>query len=98
MTAQPSIPNNRQRSPTLAFILGLLPGVGQVYAGQIWRGLGVFFFAVTTISLIWWRLMVHGVNYTGPALQGPDPGEVPAALGMGFVIAVIFVLIYLWSI
>src|SRR5450432_1032855 len=98
MTPIPSSSSQRQRSPLLAFILGLVPGLGQLYAGQVWRGLGMFFFAATTISLTVWRLYVHGVNYTGPITQAPSAEEVRAAWGLAFILLVIFVLIYLWSI
>ncbi len=98
MTIKSSNSNQGRRSPVLAFILGMVPGLGQIYAGHVWRGLGVFFFAVSTIGLTLWRLSVHGVNYIGPITQAPSAEEVRGAWGMALVLFVIFALVYLWSI
>src|SRR5260221_5346225 len=76
----------------------MVPGLGQIYAGHVWRGLGVFFFAVSTIGLTLWRLSVHGVNYSGPITQAPSVEEVRGAWGMALILFVIFALVYLWSI
>jgi phosphonate transport system permease protein len=86
-----------QRSPVLAFLLALIPGLGQIYAGRRGRGLAVLLFVPTLIALISWRLSVGGVGFVGPAAQAPSEEQVRAAVGMGAFLALILVLVYVWS-
>ncbi len=48
-------PNHQARSPLLAGLLSLfIPGLGQIYAGQRYRGGGVFISAVITLVTAFW--------------------------------------------
>jgi phosphonate transport system permease protein len=96
MTSQSD--NRTKRSPIVAFFLALIPGVGQIYAGKIGRGLAVLLLIPTLIALTIWRMSAGGINYSGPATQAPSPDRVNAAWGMASVLFVLIFLIYLWSI
>lgn len=97
MTANSNKNNSAKRSPLIAFILGVIPGLGQIYAGQRGRGLAVLLFVPTLALLTAWRMQVGGVNYTGPAAQAPSEAEVRAAWGLGIFLFVCILLVYLWS-
>jgi len=87
----------RQRSPLVAFLLGLIPGFGQAYAGYRGRGLAVLLFVPTVIVLTLWRLNIAGINYVGPAVNAPQADQLRRAWGMGVFLFGVVALIYLWS-
>ena len=87
-----------RRSPAIAFVLALIPGLGQIYVGQRTRGLAVLLTIPSLILLTLWRMSVAGVWFSGIAENAPSDAEVRAALGMGAVMFVLIVLIYAWSI
>jgi phosphonate transport system permease protein len=87
-----------RRSSVLAFLLAIIPGLGQAYAGQRGRGLAVLLYVPTIIALALWRMNVGGVNYVGPAVQAPSPEQVRAAWGLGIFLIGSAVLVYAWSI
>lgn len=87
-----------QRSPIVALILGLIPGLGQIYAGQRTRGIAVLLAIPSLILLTLWRLSVAGVWYSGLAVAAPSEEQVRAATGMGVILFVLTFLIYAWSI
>ena len=43
-----------KRSPVLAALLSLLPGLGQIYVGQRYRGVAVFLGAVVAAGMVFW--------------------------------------------
>ncbi|MEP7289711.1 MAG: phosphonate ABC transporter, permease protein PhnE [Chloroflexota bacterium] len=89
--------NQPRRSAILAFILALIPGFGQIYAGQRGRGFAVLLFIPTVALLALWRMSVGGVNYIGPVAQAPTEAQVRAAWGLGIFLFVCIALVYLWS-
>jgi phosphonate transport system permease protein len=82
----------------LAFVLALVPGVGQIYAGKRGRGLGILLFVPTLVGLTFWRLNTAGVLYPGSGPFAPTEAQVRAAWGMGIFLFVCAALIYLWSV
>ncbi len=86
-----------QRSPVVAFLLALIPGFGQVYAGYRMRGLAVLLFVPTVIVLTLWRLNAAGINYEGPAVNAPPAAQLRTAWGIGVFLFGVVALIYLWS-
>src|SRR4051794_6318278 len=90
--------SERAVSPVLAFILSLIPGVGQIYIGQRGRGLAVLIFVPVMIVLALWRMTIGGVGFIGPATQAPTVEEVRAAWGLGIFLALTDALVYVWSI
>jgi phosphonate transport system permease protein len=89
---------DRRPSTKIAFILALIPGLGQIYAGKRDRGRLVMFFVPSMLVLTLWRMSAGGVNYSGTAAFGPSEAEVRAAWGMGIFLLVCTALVYLWSI
>jgi phosphonate transport system permease protein len=97
MTANSLKNNPAKRSPILAIILGLIPGLGQIYAGQRGRGLAVMLFVPTLALLTVWRMQVGGVNYVGPISQAPSIDRVRVAWGLGLFLFLCIAIVYLWS-
>ncbi len=90
--------SDRQPSPLLAFVLALVPGVGQIYAGRRERGLFVLLFVPSVVALTLWRMSAGGVGYTGSQVVAPPEAQVRGAWGMGIFLFVCTAVIYLWSI
>ncbi len=87
-----------RRSPVAAFLLGLIPGFGQIYVGQRIRGLGVLLFIPAIVTLALWRMQVGGVGFAGPATQAPSAEELRMAWGIGIFLFITVALVYVWSI
>src|SRR5262245_28063674 len=87
-----------QRSPSIALLLGIIPGVGQIYAGQFGRGIGVLIFVPVMVVLTLWRMITGGVGFSGPAVQAPSDAQLRAAWGLGIILFILTGLVYAWSI
>ncbi len=89
---------DRRPSSTVALLLALAPGLGQVYAGQRGRGLAVFLLVPLLVLLTLWRMSAGGINYIGPEAAAPSDVQLRAAWGMGIFLFAVIALIYGWSI
>ncbi|MCZ2098755.1 MAG: phosphonate ABC transporter, permease protein PhnE [Anaerolineae bacterium] len=102
---QTQSPQPRQpigRSPLLAALLALIPGVGHFYVNQRLRGIILLLLLPLMVFLTLWRLEVSGVNL-GALLNGTQStadftSNATAHFSMTIVLFVMLVLIYLWSI
>ncbi len=90
------------RSPLIAALLALIPGLGHFYVRSRTRGIILLLLLPSMLVLTLWRLEVAGVDL-GAVLRG-DQSTVSATstatthFGMAVVLFVMLVLIYLWSI
>ena len=99
-----STPNPKQpqgnRSPIIAVVLALIPGLGHFYAGARTRGVALITLIPTLILLILWRLDKVGVDVI-EAMGGAGLGELThagqSALGTAIVLTVLLILVYLWN-
>ena len=90
-------PSRPTRSPVLALLLAIIPGLGHLYAGRSGRGLLLLFTVPTLLVLTVWRMNVGGINFIGSAVGSPSDAQVRAAYGMGFILFLLTALMYAWS-
>ncbi|HEY3314320.1 MAG TPA: hypothetical protein VGL40_03425 [Bacillota bacterium] len=62
----------RRKSPLLAGILGLVPGLGQLYNEQWVKGFGIVFLLALGFALMVVQPMLNLVGVNGGLLSGPD--------------------------
>jgi TM2 domain-containing membrane protein YozV len=87
-----------QRSPGVAAVLSFFfPGVGQIYNGQIGKGLALFFLNMLTVPVALFFFVAVG-GAVGAANQD-NPAVGLAGIGFTFAVAAIFVFGYwFWNI
>jgi phosphonate transport system permease protein len=78
-----------------AVISAIIPGVGQMFAREVKRGIILLMSFVTIGSLLLWRILVTGRRYEELLLKFQKAFYLKPIL---IVISVLFVLFYLWNI
>ncbi len=72
------VPIVKQISVTTALLLSFIPGLGEIYLGNVWKGIGFFvialvLFAIHPIfSVLFWLYNVYATHTDAKAM---DPGQ-----------------------
>lgn len=101
-TQSPRPKQPAKRSPAVAALLALIPGLGHFYVRERLRGIILIFLLPLMVVLTLWRLEVSGVDL-GALLNGTQSTAdftttATSHFSMAVVLFVMLVLIYLWSI
>ncbi len=101
-TESPKPRQPARRSPLIAALLALIPGLGHFYVNERLRGLILILLLPLMVALTLWRLEVAGVDL-GAVLRGDQStasftSTAASHFSMAVVLFVMLVLIYLWSI
>ncbi len=91
-----------RRSPLIAALLALIPGVGHLYVRERRRGIILLLLLPTLTLLTSWRLQVFGIDFFAALRGEQSTADLSSAasthFGMAVVLFVFLALIYLWSI